>query len=71
MPSLTALAGRAGNWDRAFMSSAKLRRRTLLGLCTPPPKQVARQGKQALCSCSCNVNAKFTPAREKKSEWCK
>lgn len=36
MPSLTALAGRAGDWDRAFMSSAKLRRGTLLGLCTAP-----------------------------------
>ena len=45
MPSLTALAGRAGDWDRAFMSSAKLRRGSLLGLYTAP-KQPAGQGKQ-------------------------
>lgn len=36
MPSLTALAGRAGYWDRAFMSAAELRTGTLLGLCTAP-----------------------------------
>lgn len=36
MPSLTALAGRAGYWDRAFMSAAELRTGTLLELCTAP-----------------------------------
>eukprot|EP00064_Thunnus_orientalis_P001901 superscaffoldBa00000131_g1905 len=44
--SSKALAGRAGDWDRAFMSSAKLRRGSLLGLHTAP-KQPAGQGKQA------------------------
>ena len=63
MPSLTALAGRAGDWDRAFMSTAKLRRGSLLGLCTSP-KQPAGQGKQA--TPGVNVNENITPAMGEK-----
>lgn len=63
MPSLTALAGRAGDWDRAFMSTAKLRRGSLLGLCTVS-KQPAGQGKQA--TPSVNVNENITLAMVEK-----
>lgn len=39
MPSPAALAGRAGDWDGAFMSAAKLWKGALLGVCTSPNRQ--------------------------------
>jgi len=39
MPSLAALAGRAGDWDRAVVSAAKLKKGTLPGLCTVPNRK--------------------------------
>ncbi len=69
MPSLTALAGRAGDWDRAFISAAKLRRGALLGLCTAPQNSLQDGENKHTAPCRCNVNGSITPGREKKSEW--
>lgn len=41
MPSLTALAGRAGDWDRAFISAAKLRGELLCWDCAQKQPQTA------------------------------
>lgn len=52
MPSLTALAGRAGAWDGAFMSGAELRMRgknkLLLQLQHKREKRDSRQGDKVL-----------------------
>lgn len=39
MPSLAALAGRAGDWDWTDMNAAKLRKGTLLGLRPAPNRE--------------------------------
>ena len=55
MPSLTALAGRAGDWDRAFISAAKLRGELLCWDCctVTAPNCLQDEGKQAHCSLLC------------------
>ncbi len=45
MPSLTALAGRAGDWDRAFISATKLRREELFWDCAQPPNSLQVGGE--------------------------
>lgn len=68
MPSLTALAGRAGDWDRAFISAAKLRGELFCWDCAQKQPQTACRTRGNKLADHCYVNGNITPGREKQSE---